>query len=984
MCKPSSVLARVCWCSLLLLFGCESPTGSARAQPPAAPKAAGAASRQKPKEIPLADRLRSPLEEDRPVADKLRSPRETLKTLYFAILTYDLFPRMIEDAIACLDLDALEPRPAPEDAAMLALDLEYILQSVALPLSGVPDQGAKRTAVLHEADGIKLTLTQGKDEGWRFDADTLGRLPAMLRTARERRKKRGVAPTALREGFTDPRTSLRQFVADFVRNDFYAAARALDLTSFSNEQRRREGPVLAQQLAFVLQHRGFMFRQEVPPQPDGPTYTWHADKNGRIALERLRQPDGKDAWLFNRQTVRNIPRMYAAAQSTEPNARYVRLGLVVPPIGQGNSAVQKRPEDVPAHLGSPRALLQGFFRTMDGADASDARLADALEYLDLENVPLADRAALGGKLAIKLDAILRRLTIDLRAVPDDWNAPSQILGEAQGVRVEIIRQRGGSWCFSESTVARIPAMFDSLAGKARPEQSGGSQLDSARDTMVSFQSAARRRHFTQAASCLNLNDIPTSARDELGPVLAFKLQYVLERLGHIYIQEVPDNPEGPRYVVYRGELGRVVLDRRTDEPNKGRWQFTPETVQNIETMFRAVLGQSPEDGAEMLAVPRFWETPGAWLRLCLPDWLQASVGPLDLYQWLGVILAVAASWAGARLTMAVVTSLFAWLLRRCGSSLSTSFVTATLKPLTVLTAAWTFFLLLEGLDLNIAIGGTVFAAEKFLLTGLFGWLGLRLMDLSMAIYTNTELLRPHRSLSDMIVPVSMRLGKAAVLLIVATCMIYQIGEFDLLGRFLTGLGVAGLAASLSAQDALKNYFGTLLLIGERAFKIGDRINVGGKEGVVEQVGFRSTRLRTADESLLTIPNAVIAASPIDNMGTRAHRRFSISIAANPDAPLQRLLDLRDRLQSWLGDQLLVVRDKVEARIQQLTDRGIGLSLSLFLSSDNAADETAFRASVSGEILRLAETLGVDIAPSDRAELLKNAGDSSGGEQARAA
>jgi MscS family membrane protein len=531
-------------------------------------------------------------------------------------------------------------------------------------------------------------------------------------------------------------------------------------------------------------------------------------------------------------------------------------------------------------------------------------------------------------------------------------------------------------------------MFDTLAGKARPEQGHGSQLDSARDAIVTFQAAARRRDFTHAAACLNLTEIPPSSHDELGPVLAFKLQYVLERLGRIYIQEVPDNPEGPRYVVYRGEFGRVVLDRRMDEPNKGHWQFTPDTVRQIERMFRALLGHSSvegaEEGAEMLAVPRFWETPGPWLRLHVPDWLQASVGPLDLYQWLGVVLAIFASWAGARLTMAAVTRLFAWLLRRCGSSLSTSFVASTLKPLTAVTAAWTFFLLLEGLDLSISIGGTLFAAEKFLVTGLFGWLGLRLMDLSMAIYTNTELLRPHRSLSDMIVPVSMRLGKAAVLLIVATYMIYQIGEFDLLGRFLTGLGVAGLAASLSAQDALKNYFGTLLLIGERAFKIGDRINVSGKEGVVEQVGFRSTRLRTADDSLLTIPNAVIAASPIDNMGVRAQRRFILTVGMNAETPLQGLLDLRDRLRNWVDDHSLVVRDKVEVRIQQVNDHGLGLSLSLLLSTDNAAVERSFRASLSGEILRQAEILTLGIDPPDRESLQQNVSASSPDTPAQAA
>ncbi len=97
--------------------------------------------------------------------------------------------------------------------------------------------------------------------------------------------------------------------------------------------------------------------------------------------------------------------------------------------------------------------------------------------------------------------------------------------------------------------------------------------------------------------------------------------------------------------------------------------------------------------------------------------------------------------------MAAITRALAWLLHRCGSQLSGAFVARVLRPLTALTAAWTFFLLLEMLDLRLAIGGTVFAAEKFLITALFGWLGLRLMDLSMAVYTNAELLRPHRSLS---------------------------------------------------------------------------------------------------------------------------------------------------------------------------------------------------------------------------------------------
>ncbi len=937
---------------------------------------------QKPaaKDTPLVDKLRSPREADRPLADKLRSPRETLKTLFFAAALYDLFPEMMQDGVACLDLDAVQPRPGPEDAVLLALGVEDVLQTLAIPLSVVPDQREGETCVIHDADGFDLTLRRGRDEGWRFTATTLAKLPAMRRAARELRKAKPGDCAALREGFTDPRATIRQFLSDAYHGDFYAASRALDLSNLSDEQRREQGPALAQRLACVMQRRGFLFRQEVPYQTEGPAYTWHANGQGRVALDRVRQPDGKDAWLFTRQTARNVPAMYQAVKDAPPDGRYQRMGLVVPaPEAAASLAVQKRPEEVPPHLGSPRALLRGFFRTMEAADVDDARLADALEYLDLKNVTLADRAPLGGKLATKLELVLRKLPIDLSAVPDGWNAPPQVLGEAQGVRVEVLRQRDGCWRFSEATVARVPEMFDKLlAGKVRPEQENGTHLDSARDTLVTFQTASARRDFATAARCLNLADIHASAREELGSALAFKLKYVLDRVGRVYVQEVPDNPEGPRYVLYRGVLGRVVLDRKAEEPGKGQWQFTQETVQRVEAMFLAVLGTPPDEsqqGTDVVAEPTLWETPGVWLRLRLPAWARVRAGSLDLYQWLGLLLAGLASWAGSRVVMAVVTRLVAWVLRRGGSALSTSFVASTLRPLTWLGAVWVFYVLLDGLDLPAGVAGKAFAVHKFLLAGLVGWLGLRAIDLSMSVYTNSELLRPHRSLGDMIVPVGMRLAKGGVTLVVAVYVIYEIGQADLLGRFLTGLGVAGLAASLAAQDAMKSFFGTLLLIGERAFKIGDCIIVGDKQGVVEQVGFRSTRLRTGEDSLLTIPNSVIAAAPIDNMGARTLHRLSTTLLVSPETELERLLEFRARLQTWAAAQELVVPDKVDIHLHRLTNSGAELSLSLFLAACPPARETLFRDALNCETLRLAEELGVAMAPTTRPVHLRNAGQS---------
>jgi MscS family membrane protein len=150
------------------------------------------------------------------------------------------------------------------------------------------------------------------------------------------------------------------------------------------------------------------------------------------------------------------------------------------------------------------------------------------------------------------------------------------------------------------------------------------------------------------------------------------------------------------------------------------------------------------------------------------------------------------------------------------------------------------------------------------------------------------------------------------------------------------------------------------LIGERAFKIGDRISVAGQEGVVEQVGFRSTRLRTPGGSLLTIPNAVIATAAIDNRGSG--RRFTTAVLLSPDTPPARLLEFRDGLRAWLAEQPQVAGDEVDVHLHQVTADGVELSVGVSLTSGVPADETRVREALSCEILRRAAALGVGVGP----------------------
>jgi MscS family membrane protein len=881
---------------------------------------------------------------------------------------------MIDDAIACLELDDSQRRD-PAEAARLAIQLENILKELSVPLNAAPDAVSGEKVLIFNGDGCTISMHRHPEGVWRFDQATISRIPIMYRAALAHHRDLDKERKGMKDGYTDPATTMRRFLLDSIHRDFYAAAQCLDLSDISSDQREDRGPLLAQQLACVIQRRGWIYFQEVPNHSSAPPFTWHADRSGRIVLDRVRQRDGTDAWMFTRQTVTNIPRMYQEALSRTPDSHYVRLNIVVPLLAPDVTALslKQRPANVPHHLGSPRAVLMGFFRAMDDADRSEQRLLHALDYLDLTSIPLTDKRAVGGKLATKLEAVLRKLEIDLATVPEEWNARPFLRGQRRGLPIEILRQRDGCWRFSQATVSQVPSLYEKLAAQQRADRERTNQQESARDTMAMFLTAVNKHDYDLAASCLDLEKMHASAQAEVGPVLAFKLKYVIDRISRVYIQSVPDEPSGARYVFYRGDLGRIVLARKGDGPNKGHWLFTAETVERIEPLFRALFSAPVADtlkGIDDITRPTFAEAPGIWLRCRLAGWLQAKAGGLDLYQWFGLVLAAGLAWVIARFVVARIGYLGGWQLRRSGSVLTSTFLFQKLRPVTWVMAWWLFFRLLTVIDLPTGLINQLIPLKKFVLTGLFGWLGFQLIDLVTAICTNSELLRPHRGLSDMVIPVLVRTLKGVVILLVITALVYLVGQGQTLGQFLTGLGVAGLAVSLAAQDGLKSFFGTLLLISERSFKLGDHIAVGDQEGVVEQVGFRSTRLRTPLGSLLTIPNATLASAGIDNRGTQTKRPYTTSIFIAYDTSFTQLATFRERLQQWLLQHPGIDKEKADIAVQRFTEEGVELTLNLQLLVANAGEEQQLRDVINGEVLRLAQAMEIGMA-SPRKQVLEN-------------
>ncbi|HEX8198929.1 MAG TPA: mechanosensitive ion channel family protein, partial [Isosphaeraceae bacterium] len=198
-------------------------------------------------------------------------------------------------------------------------------------------------------------------------------------------------------------------------------------------------------------------------------------------------------------------------------------------------------------------------------------------------------------------------------------------------------------------------------------------------------------------------------------------------------------------------------------------------------------------------------------------------------------------------------------------------------------------------------------------------------------------------------------------MVAVSCQVYLVGSSETLTQLLAGLGLVGLAASLAAQDTLKNFFGTLLLIGEHPFRIGDYVIIQGMEGLVESVGFRSTRLRTFEDSLLTIPNSVMASASIDNRGARASRRYRTVVGLAYATPPDRLVALRDALRAFALAHPRVLPGNVEVHIAELGPSSVDLLVQVYFRVATYSDEMSCRDEFSREILRQAERLGVTIA-----------------------
>lgn len=182
----------------------------------------------------------------------------------------------------------------------------------------------------------------------------------------------------------------------------------------------------------------------------------------------------------------------------------------------------------------------------------------------------------------------------------------------------------------------------------------------------------------------------------------------------------------------------------------------------------------------------------------------------------------------------------------------------------------------------------------------------RLVDI-IEFYLKRLTGRTDTKLDDMLVPVIRKTLRIFIAAISALFIADNILEMQL-GTVLAAAGVGGLAIALAAQETIANFFGSINIFADRPFQVGDRIRVGGFDGPVEEVGFRSTRIRTLDGHLVTAPNSKVVNEMVENISKRPFIKRLTNISITYDTPPEKVEKALQIIKDILADTEQVNRD----------------------------------------------------------------------------
>jgi MscS family membrane protein len=486
-------------------------------------------------------------------------------------------------------------------------------------------------------------------------------------------------------------------------------------------------------------------------------------------------------------------------------------------------------------------------------------------------------------------------------------------------------------------------------------------------------------HASNAARYLDLSDVPPVLMDTVAMERLVQLKEVLDRIDIPAMADIPDQQQMTHNALKRWRLPNTEIDIVLAEngPRAGEYLFSAATVNRLPDFYKLIkdLPYKPGPGDTLDKMFRtasqdesatvydgFLSSPVGlrhlipprWM-LNLPQWAKARVLGVATWQWLGLGIGLAAA--------ALIIIVGRWIGRRDasnGEDISASQQWQALAPpLAVMVGAGLVIPFFASL---LRIGGTVRIVLEYVATGALylgaTWLAISVSVLVGELLVASERLTP-RSLDSQLI----RLGTRLIGLVAAAAILIRCG--DELGfpaySILAGLGVGGLAVALAAQSTIANLIGSMLIALEKPFRVGHLVKISGSEGTVEDVGFRSTRIRTPDNTLVSIPSSTVVNTTVENLTSRTKRRERFFLQVTYDTPRQKLEEVIAGIRQLIVDHPLAEERTCQVRFNNFGESSLDILVIFHLQVASISDELREREAILLGIMNVLEDAGVELA-----------------------
>jgi MscS family membrane protein len=348
-----------------------------------------------------------------------------------------------------------------------------------------------------------------------------------------------------------------------------------------------------------------------------------------------------------------------------------------------------------------------------------------------------------------------------------------------------------------------------------------------------------------------------------------------------------------------------------------------------------------------------------WLEDAMPRALKSGeIMGLQYWQWLGLFFLIFLGIFADFVVRTLMRPVLRRVVRRFDSEADEEVIKAAVRALGLFAGALVWMTLISALNFGGVIREIALAAVGVyaVFTGtLAGW---RLVDLLADVLLHMAM-RTEAKFDDILVPM---LRKTLKVFIIAFGIIYGAPHLNInIVPLITGLGIGGLAFAFAAKDTIENFFGSIAVILDRPFEVGDWVLVDDVEGTVEELGFRSTRVRTFYNSQVTIPNATLVRAKVDNYGRRTYRRWKTTIGVQYDTPPEKLLAFTEGIRELVRRHPYTRKDFYQVWCHDFGDSSLNILLYVFHHVPDWATELRERERLFVDIVRLADRLGVQFA-----------------------